>query len=86
MSYNRMFGFLKTKTFDVIFSFILGLGCMALLKPVCKGDACEIHRAPPYEEVKTSTYQMGEKCYQFKANPVECPTTGVIEPFQRFVR
>ena len=81
-----MFEFLKTESFNVIFSFVLGLGCIALLKPVCEGVDCRIQKAPPYEEVKTSTYQMGADCYQFHAEPIACPNKGVIEPFERFVR
>ena len=81
-----MFEFLKSKTFDAVFSFVLGLGLMALLKPGCKAGECHIQKAPPYEEVKSSTYQLGSKCYKFEAEPVECPMTGVIEPFERFVR
>ena len=81
-----MFVFLKTESFNVIFSFVLGLGCIALLKPACDGAECRIQKAPPYEEVKTSTYQMGAECYQFHAQPIACPNKGVIEPFERFVR
>jgi hypothetical protein len=81
-----MFEFLKTESFNVIFSFVLGLGCIALLKPACDGAECRIQKAPPYEEVKTSTYQMGAECYQFHAQPIACPNKGVIEPFERFVR
>jgi len=60
---------------------------MAVLKPACKDGECRIQRAPPYEEVNSSTYQVGNgSCYKFKADPVDCPSTGIIEPFQRFVR
>ena len=81
-----MFEFLKTETFSLVFSFILGLGSMALLKPMCKGADCRIQKAPSYEEVKKSTYQLGQECYQFQAQPIQCPTKGVIEPFERFIR
>lgn len=83
---NRMFEFLKTKTFDAVFSFILGLGCIALLKPVCKGINCQVQKAPPLDEVRSSTYQMGSKCYKFEIKHTDCPEKGVIEPFERFIR
>jgi len=83
---NRMFEFLKTKAFDTVFSFLLGVGCMALLKPVCQGKDCHIQKAPPLDEVKSSTYQIGSKCYQFAVEHAECPDAGVIEPFERFIR
>jgi hypothetical protein len=72
---------LKSKGFNLVFSFLLGLGLIAILKPVCKGDACITLKAPPYHEVNTATYQLGNKCYQFRVQPVECPTKGVIESF-----
>ena len=81
-----MFEFLKTETFSILFSFTLGLGCMAVLKPVCSGSECRIQKAPPYEEVKKSTYQMGKECFQFHAEPIACPSRGVIEPFERYIR
>jgi hypothetical protein len=81
-----MFEFLKTESFNIVFSFVLGLGCMAVLKPVCNGSECRILKAPPFEEVKQSTYQLGTDCFQFRAQPIVCPTRGVIEPFERFIR
>ncbi len=81
-----MFEFLKSPTFNYVFSFVLGLGLMAVLKPGCKGSECQILKAPPLEEVKKSTYQTSSGCYQFHAETIECPKTGVIEPFERFVR
>jgi len=84
--HGSMFEFLKTESFSVIFSFILGLGCMAVLKPICSGNECRIQKAPPFEEIKESTYQLGRDCFQFHAETIGCPTQGVIEPFERFIR
>jgi hypothetical protein len=81
-----MFEFLQTESFNIIFSFVLGLGCIALLKPVCTDAKCSIQKAPSYEEVKATTYQLGKDCFQFHAEPIACPLKGVIEPFERFVR
>ena len=78
-----MFEFLKTERFSMISSFILGLGLMSLLKPVCKGVECKILKAPPLDEVMHSTYQLGSKCYQFRTTPITCPAGTVIEPFER---
>jgi len=83
---REMFSFLKTEAFSNIFSFVLGVGCMAVLKPVCTSKECRIQKAPPYEEVTKSTYQLGSDCFQFEAKPIACPEKGVIEPFERFVR
>lgn len=81
-----MFGFLKSETFNIVFSFLIGLALITVCKSSCKGGECRIQKAPPADEVKTSTYQIGPKCFQFKSDIVECPGAGVIEPFERFVR
>ena len=77
-----MFEVLKTERFALIFSFLLGFGIVALAMPMCKGDECFIKKAPLIEEMKSSTYRLGKKCYQFRSETVECPATGVIEAFQ----
>ena len=84
--HGRMFNFLKTDAFDNLFSFVLAVGCIALLKPICKDKDCQIQKAPPFDEVKASTYQIGSKCYQFEVQHKECPELGAIEPFERFIR
>jgi hypothetical protein len=78
-----MFEFLKTKEFSTVFSFVIGLGLMALLRPICHGKDCMIQKAPSVEEVNKTTYQLGSKCYQFRSESVECPKEGVIESFQQ---
>lgn len=76
-----MFEFLKSKNFHYVFSFLLGFAIIAVLKPICHGSECIIEKAPPLQEVNTSTYQLGSKCYQFRSSPVECPASGIVEPF-----
>ena len=78
-----MFEFLKTKEFSTVFSFVIGLGLMALLRPICHGKDCMIQKAPSVEEVNKTTYQLGSNCYQFRSESVECPKEGVIESFQQ---
>ena len=77
-----IFDFLKSKKFNIVFSFLLGLGLMAILRPGCKGDGCIVMKAPPAQEVKNSVYQIGKKCYKFETYAVDCPSSGVIEAFQ----
>ena len=84
--HGRMLKLIQSDSFDNVFSFVLALGCMALLKPICKGAECEIKKAPSVDEIKTSTYQIGSKCYKFQLEHRECPDMGVIEPFERFIR
>lgn len=81
-----LFDFMKSETFKVMGSFILGVGVMAVLKPGCRSTDCRIQKAPPLEEVTHSTYQIGQSCYQFQTQQLDCPKQGVIEPFIRNIR
>ena len=74
--------FMKSKEFNVIFSFLLGLGLAAILRPACKGDQCITLKAPPLKDMKDATFQLGNKCYQFSVVNTECSAKGVIEAFQ----
>jgi len=80
------FEFLKSESFKIMGSTILGIGVMAVLKPGCRSTDCRIQKAPPVEEVTKTTYQIGQTCYQFQTQQMECPKQGVIEPFSRQVR
>ena len=77
-----MFEFIKTESYSIIFSVVIGIGIVAVLKPGCRDNGCAIKKAPPVDEVAKTTYQIGAKCYQFKAENIECPSKGVIEPFE----
>jgi hypothetical protein len=77
-----MFKFFETPQFRFFFSMIVGVGIMSLFRPLCKGTDCQIVKAPPPHEVEKTTYKIGNKCYQFKTTPLECPTEGVIEAFE----
>lgn len=79
---RMIWDFLKSKEFNVIFSFLLGLGLAAILRPACKGDQCLTLKAPPMKDMKEATFQLGNKCYQFEIENVECPSKGIIEAFQ----
>jgi hypothetical protein len=79
---NRMFEFLKSETYSTVFSIVIGIGIVAVFKPGCRDNGCAIKRAPPVDEVTKTTYQIGNKCYKFKSNSIECPERGAIEPFQ----
>jgi hypothetical protein len=76
-----MFEFMKSETFKVVGSTVLGIGIMAAIKPMCRTDDCKVQKAPPVEEIMKSTYQIGQKCYKFKTNHADCPAKGSIEPF-----
>ena len=77
-----MFGFVKSEKYSIAFSLILGVGLMAVLKPVCRDVDCTVKRGANPEEVIGSTYQINDKCYQFKTRSTECPNEGFIEAFR----
>lgn len=79
-----MFEFLKSEKFSLFFSFVVGLALVSIFIPVCKGPKCETHKAPSLEEIKKTTYKLGSKCYQFRAETIPCPAppTKVYEAFQ----
>jgi hypothetical protein len=39
-------------------------------------------KAPPLKDMKDVTFQVGNKCYQFSVENIDCPSKGVIEAFQ----
>ncbi len=75
-----MFEFLKSETFNTSFSALIGIALVMLFYPSCKED-CHVMKAPPVEEIRTSTYQLADKCYKFEANSTMCPPKGAIEAF-----
>jgi hypothetical protein len=77
-----MFEFVKSETYSVVFSVILGMGIIAVLRPTCINESCVIKKAPSPDEVMNTTYQIGSKCYKFMTNMIDCPEKGVIEPFE----
>ena len=79
-----MFEILKTESYSIVFSIVLGIGIMAAVKPRCNSNqgACTVKKAPNPDEVTHSTYQIGSKCYQFHTQSIECPLNGTIESFQ----
>ena len=65
---QEMFEVLKTESFNIAFSGLIGLALVMLFYPKCKDD-CRVMKAPPVEEIRSSTYQLGDRCYKFVAKP-----------------
>jgi len=81
---GRLFTFIHSNTFNIIWSAILGMGIVAVLKPSCKPGECVTKKAPSADEVTKAPYQIGTKCYKFSTNPVDCSGVDIIEPFRPF--
>lgn len=73
---------LKDPRFNTVFSFLMGVFIILLIRPVCKGDACFSYKAPPVKEIQESAYKIGDTCYKFIPKETKCSLTGVVEPFQ----
>lgn len=74
---------LKHPFFNIAFSFLLGVGIIAIFRPLCKGPECEILKAPPIKEWDGTVYRIGGKCWEFKSSTMECPNTGeAVESFR----
>lgn len=74
---------LKNPLFNIAFSFLLGVGIIAIFRPMCKGAECEILKAPPVKEWDGNVYRIGGKCWEFKSSTVECPSAGgAVESFR----
>lgn len=75
--------FINDKRFDIFFSIMLGIGLVALFRPICSGSECSITKAPTEKDFDKYVYRMsGSKCYEFKTEIVECPSSGTVEAFQ----
>ncbi len=72
----------KDKRFNVVFSVLMGIFVILLIRPICKDGACVSFKAPPVKEIKEHAYKIGDRCYRFVPKEAECPKMGVVEPFQ----
>ena len=50
---------------------------------MCSGADCDITKAPADKDFDKYVYRMGGgKCYEFKTEIVNCPSSGAIEAFR----
>jgi hypothetical protein len=78
---------LKNPNFNIIFSVVLGMALVFIVKPMCNGVSCKpIEKAPPVKEMDNNIYRYGEKCYKYKSKIVQCPASGVIESFSQIIK
>ncbi len=74
---------LKDKKFNIFFSFVVGLFIAVLLRPQFGKDKIMFFKTPPMAELREHAYKVGDKCYKFHPQELDCPSNGVIEPFGR---
>jgi len=74
---------LNDKRFNMFFSFIVGIGLICMIRPLCVGSDCNVNKAPAEKDFDKYVYRMsGGKCYEFKTEIVSCPSSGAIEAFR----
>lgn len=56
----------------IIVSIILGVGLASIFRKVCNSRDCLVFHGPPIDEVVSTTYKHGGKCYQFKESSAPC--------------
>jgi hypothetical protein len=62
---------------------MLGIGIICIIRPVCKGDECNISKPPLEKDFHKYAYRMSSnKCIEFTPEVVKCPESGAIEAFQ----
>lgn len=73
---------LNDEKFNYFFSFIVGLGLICVLRPMCSGKECATLKPPMEKDFGKYVYRLAEKCYEFKTDVVKCPAKGAIEAFR----
>ena len=74
---------LHDKRFNTFVSFVVGIGLICILRPMCTGPYCVITKPPSEADFDKNVYRMGGgQCYEFKTEIVDCPASGAIEAFQ----
>ena len=75
---------LKDTRFNTFFSFVLGIGIICMLRPMCSGAECNVNKPPAETDFDKYVYRMGGgSCYEFKTEIVKCPPSGAVEAFQQ---
>ena len=78
---------LNDDKFNIMFSFLVGLGIICMVRPMCSGAECNVTKAPAEKDFDKYVYRInGDKCYSFKTETVQCPTDGVIESYKEAPR
>lgn len=73
---------LQDEKFNIFFSFILGIGLICIIRPMCSGKECATLKPPAEKDFDKYVYRLADKCYEFKTKVISCPATGAIEAFQ----
>lgn len=56
----------------ILISILLGFGLASLFRKACEGRDCMTFKAPAAKELNGQTYEIGDKCYNFREKNAEC--------------
>ncbi len=73
---------LHDEKFNYFFSFVLGIGLICILRPMCSGKECTTLKPPQEKDFDRYVYRLADKCYSFKTKVIKCPLSGAIEAFR----
>jgi hypothetical protein len=83
---DKLSKILNTEAFALLFSFVVGAGIIAIARPLCKGDSCDLKKAPPVKDWDNAVYRIGGDCFEYKATSVQCPSEGSQEIYESFTQ
>ncbi len=63
---------LNNDKFNILFSVLLGIGIICILKPACTGANCSTNKPPISSDFDKYVYKMGKKCYEFTPEVIDC--------------
>lgn len=63
---------LNDDRFNIVFSILLGIGIVCIIRPLCIGSECSIEKPPVSDDFDKYVYKLGKKCYEFTPDIVEC--------------
>jgi len=76
--------FINDQRFNVFFSLMLGIGIIAIFRPICSGADCNVIKPPTESDFDKYVYRIGGKCHEFKTEIVTCPSSGTVESFKEY--
>lgn len=58
-----------------IVSILLGIGLSTLFRNACNDRKCIVFKAVSPEEVRNKIFKVGEKCYKYNSEQIDCNNT-----------
>ena len=69
---SKLLKILNSDGGKIMISILLGIGLASLFRKACEGRDCMIFKAPPAKDIKGETYEIDNKCYNFREKNAQC--------------